>query len=80
MPTILEIHGGPYAAYGPHFSTDNQLYAAAGYAVLSVNFRSGVGYGRSFRGIKAREAEKRGAVALHSALEERRQGEARKLA
>jgi dipeptidyl aminopeptidase/acylaminoacyl peptidase len=19
LPTILEIHGGPYAAYGPHF-------------------------------------------------------------
>ena len=29
-PLILEIHGGPYAAYGPVFSTDNQLYAAAG--------------------------------------------------
>ena len=33
VPTILEIHGGPYASYGPHFSTDYQLYAAAGYAV-----------------------------------------------
>jgi dipeptidyl aminopeptidase/acylaminoacyl peptidase len=29
-PLILEIHGGPFAAYGPHFSTDDQLYAAAG--------------------------------------------------
>ena len=28
-PLILEIHGGPFAAYGPHFSTDDQLYAAA---------------------------------------------------
>ncbi len=35
VPLVLEIHGGPFAAYGPHFSTDNQLYAAAGYAVLS---------------------------------------------
>ena len=30
-PLILEIHGGPFAAYGPTFSTDDQLYAAAGY-------------------------------------------------
>ncbi len=33
-PLILEIHGGPFAAYGPTFSTDDQLYAAAGYVVL----------------------------------------------
>src|SRR5678816_891130 len=33
-PLILEIHGGPFSAYGPLFSTDYQLYAAAGYAVL----------------------------------------------
>ena len=34
IPTILEIHGGPYAAYGPHFSSDYQIYASAGYATL----------------------------------------------
>ena len=48
MPLILEIHGGPFAAYGPHFSTDNQLYAAAGYAVLSANPRGSTSYGESF--------------------------------
>ena len=48
MPLILEIHGGPFAAYGPHFSTDNQLYAAAGYAVLSVNPRGSTSYGEEF--------------------------------
>ncbi len=47
-PLILEIHGGPFAAYGPHFSTDNQLYAAAGYAVLSVNPRGSTSYGAEF--------------------------------
>jgi dipeptidyl aminopeptidase/acylaminoacyl peptidase len=47
-PLILEIHGGPFAAYGPHFSTDNQLYAAAGYAVLSVNPRGSTSYGADF--------------------------------
>src|SRR3546814_19784752 len=45
---ILEIHGGPFAAYGGHFSTDNQLYAAAGYAVLSANPRGSTSYGEAF--------------------------------
>jgi dipeptidyl aminopeptidase/acylaminoacyl peptidase len=48
VPTILEIHGGPYAAYGPHFSTDYQQYAAAGYAVLYTNPRGSTGYGQAF--------------------------------
>lgn len=48
VPLILEIHGGPFAAYGPHFSTDNQLYAAAGFAVLSANPRGSTSYGEDF--------------------------------
>nr|WP_233548511.1 S9 family peptidase [Aurantiacibacter zhengii] len=48
VPLILEIHGGPFAAYGPHFATDNQLYAAAGYAVLSANPRGSTSYGEAF--------------------------------
>ncbi|HEV2748491.1 MAG TPA: S9 family peptidase [Allosphingosinicella sp.] len=48
VPLILEIHGGPFAAYGPHFATDDQLYAAAGYAVLSVNPRGSTSYGADF--------------------------------
>ena len=48
VPLILEIHGGPYAAYGPHFSTDYQQYAAAGYAVLYTNPRGSTGYGQAF--------------------------------
>lgn len=47
-PLILEIHGGPHQAYGPAFSTDNQLYASAGYAVLSVNPRGSTSYGEAF--------------------------------
>lgn len=47
VPLILEIHGGPFAAYGPHFSTDNQLYAAAGFAVLSANPRGSTSYGEA---------------------------------
>ena len=33
-PMILQIHGGPWAAYGPQFAANNQLYAAAGYVVI----------------------------------------------
>ena len=47
-PLILEIHGGPFAAYGPVFSTDNQLYAAAGYVVLYTNPRGSTSYGSEF--------------------------------
>jgi len=47
-PMILEIHGGPQAAYGPNFSTDDQLYAADGYIVLYSNPRGSTSYGQEF--------------------------------
>jgi dipeptidyl aminopeptidase/acylaminoacyl peptidase len=47
-PLILEIHGGPFASYGPTFSSDDQLYAAAGYVVLYTNPRGSTGYGEEF--------------------------------
>ncbi|MEO8114305.1 MAG: S9 family peptidase [Phenylobacterium sp.] len=47
-PLILEIHGGPFAAYGPVFSTDNQQYAAAGYVVVYANPRGSTSYGEAF--------------------------------
>lgn len=47
-PLILEIHGGPFAAYGPHFAAEIQLYAAAGYVVVYVNPRGSTSYGDEF--------------------------------
>ncbi|HEX8842536.1 MAG TPA: prolyl oligopeptidase family serine peptidase, partial [Sphingomicrobium sp.] len=47
-PLILEIHGGPWAAYGPSFSTDDQLYAADGYVVVYANPRGSTSYGQAF--------------------------------
>ncbi len=47
-PLILEIHGGPHTAYGPHFATEVQLYAAAGYVVVYVNPRGSTSYGSEF--------------------------------
>jgi dipeptidyl aminopeptidase/acylaminoacyl peptidase len=57
-PAMIFVHGGPqrqmllgyhyrhfyHMAYGV-----NQWLASQGYVVLSVNYRSGIGYGRSFR-------------------------------
>lgn len=47
-PLLLEIHGGPFAAYGPQFSAEVQLFAAAGYVVLYANPRGSTSYGYDF--------------------------------
>jgi len=47
-PLLLEIHGGPHTAYGPHFAAEIQLFAAAGYVVLYVNPRGSTSYGEDF--------------------------------
>jgi len=47
-PLILEIHGGPFSAYGPVFATDDQLYASAGYMVVYANPRGSTSYGDAF--------------------------------
>ncbi|MEO1040596.1 MAG: S9 family peptidase [Pseudomonadota bacterium] len=47
-PMILEIHGGPHTAYGPIFSGEVQLFAAAGYVVLYTNPRGSTSYGEDF--------------------------------
>ncbi len=60
LPAVIFMHGGPvrqmflgwhnryyyHNAYG-----FNQYLASRGYAVLSVNFRLGIGYGRAFRAV-----------------------------
>ncbi|QZD94477.1 S9 family peptidase [Qipengyuania gelatinilytica] len=47
-PLILEIHGGPHAAYGPHFSAEIQRYVAEGYVVFYANHRGSSSYGEDF--------------------------------
>jgi dipeptidyl aminopeptidase/acylaminoacyl peptidase len=47
-PLILEIHGGPHSAYGPHFSAEMQRMAAAGYVVFFNNHRGSTSYGERF--------------------------------
>jgi dipeptidyl aminopeptidase/acylaminoacyl peptidase len=47
-PLILEIHGGPHASYGPHFSAEMQRMAAEGYVVFYDNHRGSTSYGERF--------------------------------
>lgn len=47
-PMILEIHGGPFASYGPYFAAEIQRYAAEGYVVVYANPRGSTGYGEDF--------------------------------
>lgn len=48
-PTLLRIHGGPNGQNGYEFDFERQLFAAAGYAVLSPNYRGGAGNGKAWK-------------------------------
>ncbi|HUS19407.1 MAG TPA: S9 family peptidase [Terriglobales bacterium] len=50
-PLILNIHGGPHAAYGYTFSHEFQWMAAKGYVVLYPNPRGSTSYGQEFGNI-----------------------------
>ena len=47
-PMITMIKGGPHGQRGPRFDHKAQVYAAQGWAVLSVNYRGSTGYGQAF--------------------------------
>ena len=62
-PGVVFMHGGPirqmlptwhYSYYYHNSYAMNQYLASRGYVVLSVNYRSGIGYGRAFREAKHR--------------------------
>ena len=49
LPLVVYPHGGPFGIYDVWgFDTEPQILAAAGYAVLQVNYRGSGNYGRSF--------------------------------
>ncbi len=48
VPMLLRIHGGPNGQDAHSFSTERQLFAAEGYAVLNVNYRGSAGRGQKF--------------------------------
>jgi dipeptidyl aminopeptidase/acylaminoacyl peptidase len=48
VPFLLRIHGGPNGQDQHSFSTERQIFAANGYAVLAVNYRGSSGRGSKF--------------------------------
>lgn len=48
LPTVLLVHGGPWARDEWGYNSTVQWLANRGYAVLSINFRGSTGYGKKF--------------------------------
>lgn len=48
LPTVLFVHGGPWARDYWGYSSIAQFLANRGYAVLQPNFRGSTGYGKTF--------------------------------
>jgi dipeptidyl aminopeptidase/acylaminoacyl peptidase len=48
LPTVLLVHGGPWARNAWGYDPWHQWLVNRGYAVLSVNFRGSIGLGKAF--------------------------------
>jgi len=48
-PLVLQVHGGPYAAYLETWKFDAQVLAAQGFLVVYSNPRGSTGYGKEFQ-------------------------------
>lgn len=56
LPMVLMPHGGPFGLFDEWgFDRETQMLAAAGYAVLQLNFRGSGNYGRAFEQAGGRE-------------------------
>ena len=55
LPTVLNVHGGPWARDGWGYDPEAQWFANRGYACLQVNFRGSTGYGKEFLNAGNRE-------------------------
>lgn len=48
LPTVLVVHGGPWARDDWGYDPETQFLANRGFAVLQINFRGSAGYGKDF--------------------------------
>jgi dipeptidyl aminopeptidase/acylaminoacyl peptidase len=48
LPTVLNVHGGPWGRDVWGFNPEAQLFANRGYLHVQVNFRGSAGYGKEF--------------------------------
>ncbi len=79
LPAVIYMHGGPirqmlpawhYFGYYHNAYGMNQYLAANGYIVMSVNFRSGIGYGRDFRKAPGTRSGRRNRVSRYCCCSE----------
>jgi len=64
LPMALLVHGGPWGRDGWGLDSMHQWLSSRGYAVLSVNFRGSVGFGKKF----ANAGDKEWAAKMHEDL------------
>ncbi len=64
LPTVLYVHGGPWARDDWGYTPNHQWLANRGYAVLSVNYRGSTGFGKSF----INKADREWAASMHDDL------------
>jgi dipeptidyl aminopeptidase/acylaminoacyl peptidase len=55
LPTVLNVHGGPWARDTWGYNPEAQWFANRGYACLQVNYRGSTGYGKDFLNAGNRE-------------------------
>ena len=55
LPLVLNVHGGPWARDNWGYDPEAQWLANRGYAVLQVNYRGSVGFGKAFLNAGNRE-------------------------
>ena len=60
LPTVLYVHGGPWARDNWGYNPVHQFLANRGYVVISVNFRGSTGFGKRF--VNAGDLEWAGAM------------------
>jgi dipeptidyl aminopeptidase/acylaminoacyl peptidase len=55
LPTVINVHGGPWYRDGWGYHPEAQWLANRGYACLQINFRGSTGYGKAFTNAGDRE-------------------------
>lgn len=48
LPTLVYVHGGPESQERPDFAYSFQYYLSRGYAMLALNIRGSMGYGKTY--------------------------------
>jgi dipeptidyl aminopeptidase/acylaminoacyl peptidase len=64
LPTVLDVHGGPWGRDTWGFNPEAQWLANRGYLCVQVNFRGSTGYGKQF----VNAGDKQWAAAMHDDL------------